>query len=166
MHSKTPPRKMWSRLLVAAAGLLLSNAQAVNETDSLSCIAESTGMHIPGTIPCNPYEPLQHRLAYAGTNGMTVSWSTYAQLQAPQVFYGESPFDLSAVATGYSVTYPTSRVYDNHVKITGLKANTKYWYRVSYQLSFIVFSLLVFSAHASPRAETALGVLTGRLTLS
>ena len=165
MHRKTP-RKMWPNLLVAAAGLLLSNAQAVNETDSLSCIVESTGVHIPGTIPCNPYEPLQHRLAYAGTNGMTVSWSTYAQLQAPQVFYGESPFDLSAVATGYSVTYPTSRVYDNHVKITGLKANTKYWYRVAYQLSFILHSLPVFSTHASPCAETALGVLTGRLTPS
>ncbi|KAG6329001.1 hypothetical protein ID866_10088 [Astraeus odoratus] len=64
---------------------------------------------------------------------MTVSWSTFAQLETPQVFYGETPFDLSSVATGYSVTYPTSRVYDNHVKITGLKPNTKYWYRVSYQ---------------------------------
>ncbi|KAI6133822.1 Metallo-dependent phosphatase-like protein [Pisolithus croceorrhizus] len=67
-----------------------------------------------GSVPCNPYEPLQHRLAYAGPNGMT------------EVYYGTSPFDVSSVATGYSVTYPTSRVYDNHVKITGLKPNTKY----------------------------------------
>ncbi|KAL4064768.1 Metallo-dependent phosphatase-like protein [Scleroderma yunnanense] len=124
---------MWLCVLVAATALLSANAQAVNETDSLSCIVESKGVHIPGTIPCNPYEPLQYRLAYAGTNGMTVSWSTYAHLDSPQVFYGESPFDLCCVATGYSVTYPTSRVYDNHVKITGLKSNTKYWYRVEYQ---------------------------------
>ena len=96
---------------------------------------------------------------------MTVSWSTYAHLDAPQVFYGESPFDLSAVATGYSVTYPTSRVYDNHVKITGLKANTKYWYRVSYQLSFIVHSFHV-GAHASSCTGIAPGVLTGQPTPS
>ncbi|KAI6028966.1 Metallo-dependent phosphatase-like protein [Pisolithus marmoratus] len=112
---------MWGRLVLAAAVLLRAcvHSQAVNETDSPSCITESKGVHVPGTVPCNPYEPLQHHLAYAGPNGMTI--------ESPEVYYGTSPFDLSSVATGYSVTYPTSRVYDNHVKITGLKPNTKYW---------------------------------------
>lgn len=122
-------------LVIAALALLGVDAQTVNETDSLSCITESKGVHIPGTLPCNPYEPLQHRLAYAGTNGMTVSWSSVALIENPQVWYGESPMSLFSVASGYSVTYPTSRYYDHHVKITGLKPNTKYWYRVSHQLS-------------------------------
>ncbi|KAF8240514.1 Metallo-dependent phosphatase [Tricholoma matsutake] len=117
-----------SLLLVASAALV--NGQ---NTSSWSCLAESKGVHVPGTIPCNPYEPLQQRLAYGGPTGMTVSWSTYAQLQTPQVWYGDSPFRLSSVATGYSVTFPTSRFYENHVKITGLKPNTKYWYRTSNQ---------------------------------
>ncbi|KAF8553524.1 Metallo-dependent phosphatase [Imleria badia] len=89
---------------------------------------ESTGVHVPGTVPCNPYEPLQQHLAFASPTGMTVSWSTYAQLDTPQVWYGESPTALTNVVTGSSTTYPTSRVYDNHVKLTGLKPNTKYWY--------------------------------------
>ena len=32
------------------------------------------------------YEPLQHRLAYAGSDGMTVSWSTFLQLKEPTVY--------------------------------------------------------------------------------
>lgn len=63
---------------------------------------------------------------------MTVSWSSVALIENPQVWYGESPMSLFSVASGYSVTYPTSRYYDHHVKITGLKPNTKYWYRVSH----------------------------------
>ena len=78
-------------LLLAASAVILVNAQNFS---SLSCITESKGVHVPGTIPCNPYEPLQQRVAYAGPNGMTVSWSTYAQLDKPQVWYGESPMTL------------------------------------------------------------------------
>jgi hypothetical protein len=122
-------------LVAVAAAVLGVGAQFIDLTNSstpFSCLAESTGVHVPGTIPCNPYEPLQQHLAFAGT-GMTVSWSTHAQLDTPQVWYGESPIALTNVATGDSTTYPTSRVYDNHVKLTGLKPNTKYWYRTSYQ---------------------------------
>ncbi|KAF9219062.1 Metallo-dependent phosphatase [Gyrodon lividus] len=118
--------------LVASAALLV-NAQNPSDPSSLSCLTESKGVHVPGTVPCNPYEPLQQHLAFAGPNGMTVSWSTHAQLDTPQVWYGETPYSLTNVATGSSTTYPTSRVYDNHVKITGLKPDTKYWYRTSYQ---------------------------------
>ncbi|KIJ60135.1 hypothetical protein HYDPIDRAFT_99288 [Hydnomerulius pinastri MD-312] len=120
-------------LLLLASSVVLVKAQlSANET-SWSCLAESKGVHVPGSVPCNPYEPLQQRLAYGGPNGMTVSWSTHAQLETPQVWYGESPSALTNVASGETVTYPTSRVYDNHVKISGLKPNTKYWYRTSYQ---------------------------------
>lgn len=125
-------------LLAVATAFLGVDAQFIDLTNSStpwSCLAESTGVHVPGTIPCNPYEPLQQHLAFAGPTGMTVSWSTHAQLDTPQVWYGESPTALTNVATGISSTYPTSRVWDNHVKITGLKSNTKYWYRTSYQFS-------------------------------
>ncbi|KAG8220622.1 Metallo-dependent phosphatase-like protein [Butyriboletus roseoflavus] len=124
-------------LLVAVATAFLGvDAQFIDLTNSStpwSCLAESTGVHVPGSVPCNPYEPLQQHLAFAGPTGMTVSWSTHAQLDTPQVWYGKSPTALTNVATGSSSTYPTSRVWDNHVKITGLKPNTKYWYRTSYQ---------------------------------
>lgn len=126
---------MVSLLFWGTSAALLVAVKAQNAS-SWSCLAESKGVHVPGTIPCNPYEPLQQRLAYAGELGMTVSWSTFVQLDTPQVWYGESPFSLSQVATGVSVTYPTSRFHENHVKITRLKPNTKYWYRTSNQLSF------------------------------
>ncbi|GAA6013240.1 hypothetical protein JCM10207_000829 [Rhodosporidiobolus poonsookiae] len=93
----------------------------------------NVGVHIPGAIPLNPVEPLQHRLAYAGSDGMTVSWSTFAKLEQPQVRYGFRPDKLEFVANSTrSTTYPTSRTYNNAVKLTGLKPNTKYYYSVSY----------------------------------
>lgn len=137
-------------LLAVAAAFLGVNGQyqytgyidLTNASTPLSCLAESTGVHVPGTVPCNPYEPLQQHLAFAGPTGMTVSWSTFAQLDNPQVYYGESPTALTSVASGSSTTYATSRVWDNHVTITRLKPGTKYWYRVSYQLrSFLSFCL-------------------------
>jgi len=136
-------------LVAVAAALLGVGAQFIDLTNTstpLSCLAGSTGVHVPGTVPCNPYEPLQQHLAFAGPTGMTVSWSTHARLDTPQVWYGESPTALTDVATGSSTTYPTSRVYDNHVKITGLRPNTEYRYRTSYQLSpFFHFCLCSIS---------------------
>ncbi|GAA5934997.1 hypothetical protein JCM10213_000614 [Rhodosporidiobolus nylandii] len=91
------------------------------------------GVHVPGAVPVNSLEPLQHRLAYAGTDGMTVSWSTFAQLDMPQVRYGFRPDNLEFTANStLSSTYPTSRTYNNHVKLSGLKPGTKYYYQVSY----------------------------------
>ncbi|BGP16593.1 hypothetical protein JCM10213v2_004595 [Rhodosporidiobolus nylandii] len=91
------------------------------------------GVHVPGAVPANSLEPLQHRLAYAGTDGMTVSWSTFAKLDAPQVRYGFRPDNLEFTANSTeSLTYPTSRTYSNHVKLKGLKPGTKYYYQVSH----------------------------------
>jgi len=61
---------------------------------------------------------------------MTVSWSTYKQLEKPTVFYTTDPrkFEKS-VSSNESTTYETSRTFNNHVTLTGLKPATKYWYQ-------------------------------------
>ncbi|KAK7203706.1 metallophosphoesterase [Myxozyma melibiosi] len=87
---------------------------------------------VPGAVPKNPLEPLQHRLAYAGPTGMTVSWNTYAEIKKPEVHYGENVWDLSSVAYGSSNTYETSPTWANHVTIYGLKPDTTYYYTVSH----------------------------------
>ncbi|GAA5873771.1 hypothetical protein JCM1840_002068 [Sporobolomyces johnsonii] len=98
-------------------------------------IANDTGngVHVPGAIPANRNEPLQHHLAFAGSTGMTVSWASFNQIQNPTVWYGTDPANLTMKASSNeSATYPTSRTYDNHVALTGLKPATKYYYKVSY----------------------------------
>lgn len=71
----------------------------------------------------------QVRLAYAGSTGMYVSWNTWTKLALPTVRYGLSANSLNLTATSnVSVTYPTSLTYNNHVKITGLKSDTLYYY--------------------------------------
>ncbi|KKK13451.1 hypothetical protein ARAM_000912 [Aspergillus rambellii] len=42
--------------------------------------------------------PMQLRLAYAGHDGMVVSWNTYSQLSHPSVRYGKDPHHLDKVA--------------------------------------------------------------------
>jgi acid phosphatase type 7 len=69
-----------------------------------------------------------HR-AYAGPDGMMVSWNTYGQVENPTVKYGLNPKDLDSEASStISVTYNTSLTYNNHVKITGLMPDTTYYY--------------------------------------
>jgi hypothetical protein len=71
----------------------------------------------------------QVRLAYAGDTGMYVSWNTFVKLSNPTVHFGLSPKALTQTASSeVSVTYPTSLTYNNHVKITGLKPDTLYYY--------------------------------------
>ena len=74
--------------------------------------------------------PMQIRLAYAGNTGMSLSWNTYSQLTNPTVKYGLSASNLNMTSPpGISITYNTSSTYNNHVKITGLKPNTLYYYQ-------------------------------------
>lgn len=62
---------------------------------------------------------------------MTVSWSTFAQLDAPTVKYGLAPNKLDLEAkSNLSSTYTTSRTFNNKVKIQGLKSDTVYYYQV------------------------------------
>jgi hypothetical protein len=71
----------------------------------------------------------QTHLAYAGPDGMMVSRNTYNQIEKPTVKYGLTPHDLDFEASStVSVTYNTSLTYNNHVKITGLLADTTYYY--------------------------------------
>ncbi|OAQ71361.1 metallophosphoesterase [Pochonia chlamydosporia 170] len=71
----------------------------------------------------------QIRLAYHGTNGMTVSWNTFEHVKAPSVKWGLSKNKLVHTASSnVSVTYPTSTTYNSHVLISGLKSDTTYYY--------------------------------------
>ena len=71
----------------------------------------------------------QTHLAYAGPDGMMVSWNTYNQIAQPTVKYGLDPNNLEFEAwSTVSVTYNTSLTYNNHVKLTGLLPYTTYWY--------------------------------------
>ena len=91
------------------------------------------GVHIPGSRPDNIFEPLEMRTAFAGPNAVTVSWNTFAQLSNPTVQYGTDARKLDMVASSnISITYPSSRTFNNHVELTGLKAFTKYYYKVQY----------------------------------
>ncbi|GAA5996784.1 hypothetical protein JCM5350_007788 [Sporobolomyces pararoseus] len=113
-------------------------AQSSSSNASIASWPESVvdfgnGVHIPGAIPANLEEPLQHRLAFHGSNGMTVSWNSFKQIDTPTVNFGTDPRKLDQVATSNeSTTYPTSRTFNNHVTLTGLKPGTKYWYQVSH----------------------------------
>lgn len=88
-------------------------------------------LHEPGSVPNNLLEPVQHRLAYAGPTGMTVSWNTYSEIKKPAVYYGENVWDLSAIAYGTSETFETCPTWSSHVTIDGLKPDTTYYYIVS-----------------------------------
>ena len=78
----------------------------------------------------NATNPMQTRLAYAGPTGMSIAWNTFTQLTKPMVKYGLSASSLNLTSpAGISITYPTSSTYNNHVKITGLKPGTLYYYQ-------------------------------------
>ncbi|GAA5921081.1 hypothetical protein JCM3775_004082 [Rhodotorula graminis] len=118
---------------VAALGLVSSVlAQAPATSYKCGTTDLGNGVHVPGAIPKNLDEPLQHRLAFAGPTGMTVSWSTFNKQDSPTVLYGTSPDKLDqSASSNLSSTYPTSRTYNNHVKLEGLKPGTLYYYKVT-----------------------------------
>ena len=104
---------------------------AVTVTALAGLAAAQPGAHIAGTTPSNILEPLQHRLAFAGPTGMTVSWNTFSPLKSPTVQYGLSPLALNMTAAGTSTTFPSSLTWNNHVTMMGLKPFTKYYYLVA-----------------------------------
>lgn len=98
--------------------------------------------------------PSQAHLAYHGTNGMTVSWSTHAQLAKPTVKYGLLPWLLIFEATSTeSVTYNTSTIYLNHVIVSNLLPDTTYYYSLSN--SNTVYNFKTAMIAGDPRPYTA-----------
>ena len=95
-------------------------------------------------VPDDPFEPVQIRQAYAGPTGMLVSWNTFSKLPAtPSVHYGFSPEFLPFVSSSRnaeSVTYPTSLTFNNHVRLTNLFPNTKYYLRPAFSNASSIFS--------------------------
>ena len=95
-------------------------------------------------VPEDTLEPVQIRSAYAGPTGMTVSWNTFSKLPAPPtVQFDFTPNVLpftSPPENGQSVTYPTSLTYNNHVRLTNLFPNTKYFWRPAFSNMTSIFS--------------------------
>lgn len=85
----------------------------------------------PAKAQCNAKtSPIQIRLAYAGDNGMAVSWNTNEQLTNPTVYFGKDIRTLNRFASSHvSTTYPTSSTWNNHVIIKGLEPYTTYYYQ-------------------------------------
>lgn len=112
---------------------LISLSSAYDPTSGTSLLQDSLN-HNLYPRSAQGASPVQHRLAFHGETGMTISWNTYQQLQEPTVKFGLTPNTLflsqkSDVTS--SITYPTSRTWNNHVTLEGLIPNTKYYYQVS-----------------------------------
>lgn len=100
--------------------------------------------------------PSQHHLAYHGSFGMTVSWSTHAKLQRPTVHFGLTPYTLFLQSSSdVSVTYNTSSVYLNHVVLKDLLPDTTYWYSVSNSFPNQTYSFKTARLAGDPRPYTA-----------
>ena len=95
-------------------------------------------------VPEDAFEPVQIRSAFAGPTGMMVSWNTFSKLPtSPTVQFGFTPDKLpftSSPGNGQSVTYPTSLTFNNHVRLTNLFPNTKYFWRPAFSNKTSIFS--------------------------
>jgi len=96
---------------------------------SFSAIAAFITLILHANAAINSAINSQVRVAYAGDTAVTVSWNTFSQIERPTVRYGCSPYALvNSASSTISVTYNTSLTFNNHVKITGLKPDTLYYY--------------------------------------
>ena len=105
-------------------------------------------------VPEDTFEPVQIRSAYAGPTGMMVSWNTFSELpSSPTVKYGFTPNDLpfsSSPENGQSVTYPTSLTFNNHVRLTNLLPNTKYFWQPAFSNETSIFSFTTSREKGDP----------------
>ncbi|KAF1315174.1 Calcineurin-like phosphoesterase, partial [Globisporangium splendens] len=81
--------------------------------------------------------PQQFHLAYAGSSagtGMTISWTTFAKVNDPTVWIGSSAGALKVakanIETKSYYSDSTYSLYNYHATVSGLTANTKYFYKV------------------------------------
>lgn len=79
-----------------AVAAMVACAQAQGGLPPACAVDAGNGVHVPGAVPANLYEPLQHRLAFAGSDGMTVSWSSFVKLDQPEVWCELYKRDLQA----------------------------------------------------------------------
>ncbi|KAE8895063.1 hypothetical protein PF003_g20916 [Phytophthora fragariae] len=138
--------------LVAFATTNVDASVALNNTDcswvSPTCLptalCESTG---DAAEPCRvkdnvDYYPQQLHFAYAGASAgtaMTLSWSTYAQVQDSSVWIGNSEDSLKLVDTPVTQTSyyqdETYNMFHHHATVSGLAPRTKYFYKVGSKIN-------------------------------
>lgn len=83
-------------------------------------------------------KPQQVHLAYAGKEagtGMTLSWTTFTEVDDPQVWIGTSEADLAPATDAKLIvdsyySEGTYSLYSYHATLADLKPNTKYYYKV------------------------------------
>lgn len=79
----------------------------------------------------SPTLPTYLHLAMVGNpNGMAVSWFTSVNTSQSIVEYGVASGDYTNYATGVQLNYLAKAGFHHHVVLSGLDADTKYYYRV------------------------------------
>lgn len=132
----------------------------VNMKPSSSLVSILFGVSVASTVAyngsCHDHRPMHLRLAYAGSTGMHVSWNTFSHIEQPRVHFGECIDHLDQQASSnISVTYRTSTTYNNHVKLSGLKPNTKYYYQPECSNSTTPFTFVTSRAAGDHTPFTA-----------
>jgi hypothetical protein len=135
----------------AVSGSAVDDAKCVYDWSSLSCTPEdacsmqyqfgdltpSQACRVGDTSNATTV-PQQLHLAFAGEEagtGMTFSWTTFALDSDPTVWLGSSKTKLKVVADAEIETKSYYKdddyeLYSYHAVVTGLEANTEYFYKV------------------------------------
>ncbi|KAG7375911.1 hypothetical protein PHYPSEUDO_014891, partial [Phytophthora pseudosyringae] len=133
------------------SGSAVDDAKCVYEWSSLSCTPEdscslqyalgdltpSQACRLSATSNAGQV-PQQLHLAFAGDvagSGMAISWTTFALDSDPTVWLGRTKKKLKVVANAKIETKSYYKdkhyeLYSYHAVVSGLKANTKYFYKV------------------------------------
>ncbi|OWZ20147.1 Calcineurin-like phosphoesterase [Phytophthora megakarya] len=136
---------------VAESGSAVDDDKCVYKWSSLSCVPEhscSLQYEFGDTTPSQACRvthtsnatrvPQQFHLAFAGEEagtGMAISWTTYLLDKAPTVWLGRTESKLKVVSDAEIETKSYYKdedyeLYSYHAVVSGLKANTKYFYKI------------------------------------
>lgn len=111
--------------------LLLGLAAAYSQAPPVKNRPANQEHNVWPTIPEDKTSPYARLVTFDSPDSVVVSWSTYAKQNQSCVLYGTSKGNLTEKAcSNVSVTYPTSRVHFNHVKLSPLKSGATYYYEV------------------------------------
>ncbi|KAJ3018416.1 hypothetical protein HKX48_002917 [Thoreauomyces humboldtii] len=114
---------------VSVTATASSVVQVSSTSTSAAPIATQTSAH-PGVLP-KPTTNAPHsiRLAFAGSDGMSIGFSSIAKFaDVPKIKYGPKGETPSIVVTGASRTYNGTSSWFHYVQPKGLKAFTEYSY--------------------------------------